>query len=64
MIADVILSSDIGKIGHFGDGISRENGDDLEGNDMCNNWAETFCEYNVDDQLHGSVCHLSEMDEE
>ena len=31
---------------------------------MCNDWVETFCEYNIDDQLNGSIFHLSEMDEE
>ena len=64
VIADVILSSEtcyksIGKRGHFGDGISLENGYDIEWNDICNDWMQTFCEYNIDDQLDGPVCHLS-----
>ena len=63
VIADAILHSDMGKEGHLSDNISLENGNDVKGNDICNDWAETFCEYNIDDQLDGSVCHLSEMDE-
>ena len=62
--ADAIFSSDIGKKGHFSEGISLENGNDFEGNVMCNDWAELFCEYNIHVQLDGSVCHLSKMDEE
>ena len=56
-------SSDVGKRGHFSDGISLQYGNDFEGNDTCNDWMEKFCTYNTDDQLDESVCHLSEMDE-
>ena len=64
VIADAILSSDIGERMHFSDGISLENGNEFEGNNICNDWAATFCEHDIDDQLDGSVCHLSEMDEQ
>ena len=64
VIADAKLSSDMGRRGHFSDGISLENGDDFEGNDIFNYWVETFCEYNIDDQLDGFVRHLSRIDEE
>ena len=64
VIADAILSLDISKRGYFSDGISLDNGNDLEENDMCNDWVENFCEYSIDKQLDGSVCHLFEMDEE
>ena len=37
---------------------------DFEGNDTCNDWMETFCEYNIDDQFDEFLSHLSEMDEE
>ena len=68
MIADVILSSEpcynsMGKRGHFSDDISLDIGNDIEGNGRCNDWMETFVEYNVDDQLDGSDSHLSEIDE-
>ena len=63
MIADVILSSNMVKAGHFSDGISLENGNDFDKNNICNDWTETFCEYNIEYKLDGSVCHLSEMDE-
>ena len=61
--ADAILSYDICKRGNFSDGISPAKGNDFEGNDMCNDWVESFCEYYINDQLDGSVCHLAEMDE-
>ena len=64
MIADAILTLDVGKRGHFSNDISLENGNDFEGNDMCNDWAEIFCEYNIGHHFDGSICHLSEMDEE
>ena len=64
MIADAILSLDVGKRGHFRDDISLENGNDFEGNEMYNDWVETFSEYNIDDQLDGSIGHVSEMNEE
>ena len=51
------------KRGHFSDDISLDSGNDFEGNDTCNEWVETFYEYNIDNQLDGSVCHLSEKDE-
>ena len=63
-IAYVIQSSEMGKRGNFRDGISLEIGNDIEGNDICCDWMETFCECNIDDQLNGSVFHLSEMGEE
>ena len=44
--------------------ISAEISDDIEGNDIVNYWSGTFCEYDIDDQLDVSVCHLSEIDEE
>ena len=44
--------------------ISAEISDDIEGNDTCNDWSGKFCEYDIDDQLDGTVCHLSEIDEE
>ena len=62
--ADAILNSDVGKRGHFNNEISLENGNDFKGNDMCNDCVETYCEYNIENQLGGSICHLSEMDEE
>ena len=49
VIADAILSLDFDKRWHFSDGISLNNGNDFEENDMCNDLAETFCEYNIDD---------------
>ena len=61
-IADAMLSSDMGKRRQVSDVISLENGNDFDGNDICNDWAEAFCENNINDQLDGSVCHLSEMD--
>ena len=64
MISDVILSKYMGKRGHFSDGISLQIGNDIERNDTCNDGIETFCEYDIDDKLDRSVCHLSEMDEE
>ena len=54
----------MGKRGHFSDGMSLKIGSDIEINDICNYWMETFCEYSIDDQLDGSVCHLSEKGEE
>ena len=54
----------MGERGLFTDDISLENGNGFEGNDMCSDWVEIFCEYNIDDRLDGSICHLSEMDEE
>ena len=49
VIADVILTwetcyNSMGKRGHFSDGISFEIGNDMEGNYICNDWMETFCE--------------------
>ena len=64
MIADAILSLDVGKRGHLSNDISLEIGNDFGGNDMVNDWAETFCEYNIDNQLNGPICHLSETDKE
>ena len=69
VIADVILNletfyNSMGKRKHFSDGISLEIGNDIEVYDICNDWMETFCEYDIDDQLDGSVCHVSEIDEE
>ena len=69
MIADVMLSSEthynsIGKKGHFSDDVFLEIGNDIEGNDICNDWMEMFCECDIDDQLDGSVCHLLEIGEE
>ena len=57
-VADVILSSDMGKQGHFHDGISLEIGDEIEKKDIFNDWMSLFCENNVDDELDGYVCHL------
>ena len=54
MIAHAILSTDMDKRGHFSYDISLEDDDDFQGNDMCNDWAEILCEYNIDDQLE--VC--------
>ena len=51
MIADVILNS-------------AEISDDIEGNEIASDWTEMFCEYNIDDQLDGSLCYLSQSDEE
>ena len=64
MITDAILSLDVGKRGHFSGDISLENDNDLEGNDMCNDLAETFCEYSIDNQFNVSICHFSEIYEE
>ena len=52
------------KRGHFGDSFPFENDNDIKGKDKFNDWTETFCEYNIDYQLYGSVCHLSEISEE
>ena len=56
--ADAILSSAMGRRGGFSDGISLENSYDVEGNDICNDWIETLCEYSINDQLDRSVFHL------
>ena len=69
LIPGVILSSEMscnsmGKRGHFSDGIYLELGNDIKGNDMCNDWMETFHEYGIDDQLDGSVRHFLENNEE
>ena len=54
VIADVIISSEtcynsMGKRGHSVDDISLEIGNNIDGNDVCNDWMEMFCEYNIDD---------------
>ena len=54
----------MGKRGHFSDDTYLDNGNDFKENDMCHDLVDVFCEYNMNDQLDGSVCHLSEMDEE
>ena len=64
VIAAVILSSDMGKRGHIVEGISFKYENDFERNDLCNDWVETFGEYNINDYFDVSVCHLSEMGEE
>ena len=64
MIAGAILSSNVVERVHFSDDISLGSHNDFEGNYLCNDWAEIFCEYNMDDILVGSICHMSEMDEE
>ena len=49
---------------HKNDSIFSETSDYLEGNDISNDWLGVFYEYDINDQLDGSVCHLSEIDEE
>ena len=58
VIADIILSSEKGKRAHFKDGIPLEKANIFDRNDMCNDLGETFCDYNIDDQLDVPVCHL------
>ena len=55
VIDHAILSFDVDKRGHFSDDVFLENGNDFEGNDRCNYWVETFCEYRIHVQLDGSV---------
>ena len=43
---------------------SLDIGNDIEGNNMCNDWTVIFCKYVMDDLLNGSFCHLSEIDDE
>ena len=39
----------MGKSGHFRDGISLEIGNDIEGNDICNDLMDMFYEYDLDE---------------
>ena len=69
VVADVLLSlethyNSMGKSGHFSDRISFEIGYIITVNHICNDWTERFCEYDMDDQLDGSVCHLPDFNEE
>ena len=69
VITDVILRSEtcyniVGNRVHFSDDIFLDIGNDIEEDDICNDWTEPFCNYVTCDQLDGSVCHLSENDEE
>ena len=49
---------------HKNNSISAEINDDIEQKDTGNDWSEMFCEYDIVDQFDGSVCQLSELDEE
>ena len=53
MIVHVVLSMQINSC------ISAEISDDIKMNDIGNDWSGNFCEYDIDEQHDGSVCHLS-----
>ena len=68
-IGHVILDTEscsncMSNMGHKNGGISAEISVAIEGNDRCDDWTEMFFEYDIHDQLHRSVCHLSKIDEE
>ena len=51
-------------MGHNDGSISAEISHDIEGNGIGNDWSGNFCEFDIDDQLNGSVCNVSEVNEE